>query len=93
MGQGFGKPDLPWVVFEDEQLIQGIMQGRFSRHTAEKFAEMGRSINKGDIWHDYNNHRAEAYGKLKFKDFATQLAQIYKEYTLPTEFSLELMMQ
>lgn len=79
LGEAFNKPNLAWVVFEDEQLIQGIMQGGFSRHMAEKFAEMGRAIGKGDIWHDYRANQADAYGKLKFKDFAAQLSQIYKE--------------
>lgn len=79
LGNAFDIPNLPWVVYTDEQLIGGIMQGGFSQHMAENFAEMGRAISKGDIWEPYYADKANAYGKLKFKDFAAELAIIYKD--------------
>ncbi|ALM48140.1 hypothetical protein AMR72_04055 [Flavobacterium psychrophilum] len=77
LGAAFGNPDLPWVVLTDDQVKQGIVQGGFSQHMAENFAEMGRSIADGKIWDLYYADKANNYGKLKFADFAQQLAAIY----------------
>lgn len=79
LGNAFDIPNLPWVVYTDEQLIGGIMQGGFSKHMAEKFAEMGRAIGEGKIWEPYNTDKANIYGKLKFKDFADELAIKFKQ--------------
>lgn len=74
-----GKPDLHWVVFSDEELIQGIMRNGFSRHMASNFAEMGNAIKEGKIWEQYQENKNDAYGKIKFADFATaELAPFYK---------------
>lgn len=77
LGEAFGKPDLPWVVLTDDQVVQGAMQGGFSEHMAKNFAEMGRSIGDGKIWDLYKADKANNYGTLKFANFAKQLAAIY----------------
>jgi len=77
LGDALGKHDLPWVVMADEQVVQGAIQGGFSQHMAENFAEMGRAIADGKIWELYYADKANNYGKLKFADFAKQLAAIY----------------
>ena len=77
LGEAFSKPDLPWVVLTDDQVKQGVIQGGFSAHMADNFAEMGRSIGQGDIWRDYRANKADAFGHRKFKDFAKELAAIY----------------
>jgi len=79
LGNALGKPNLPWVVFDDEQLKQGIMQGGFSRHMADNFAEMGRAVGKGDIWEQYHADKANAYGHRKFAEFARELGAIYNK--------------
>lgn len=79
LGEAIGKPDLHWVVFSDEELIQGIMRNGFSRHMASNFAEMGTAIKGEKIWEQYRENKADAYGKIKFADFAkTELAPFYK---------------
>lgn len=78
LGDAFGKPNLPWVVMTDDQLKKGIMQGGFSQHMADNFAEMGRSIGEGSIWNLYNADKANNYGHRRFKGFAEELAAIYK---------------
>lgn len=79
LGSAFGKPDLHWVVFSDEELIQGIMRNGFSHHMASNFAEMGTAIKEGKIWEQYRENKNDAYGKIKFAEFATtDLAAFYK---------------
>lgn len=77
MGEALGKPDLPWVVLPDDQLKQGIIQGGFSQHMADNFAEMGRAIGEGKIWEQYYADKTNAYGTRKFADFAKELSLIY----------------
>jgi len=79
LGNALGKPNLPWVVFDDEQLKQGIMQGGFSQHMADNFAEMGRAVGKGDIWEQYHADKANVYGHRKFAEFARELGAIYNK--------------
>ncbi|RWX01560.1 NmrA family NAD(P)-binding protein [Flavobacterium cerinum] len=79
IGSAISKPDLHWVVFSDEELIQGIMRNGFSHHMASNFAEMGTAIKEGKIWEQYLENKGNAYGKIKFADFAkTELAPFYK---------------
>lgn len=77
LGEAFGKPELPWVVMTDDQLKQGIMQGGFSAHMAENFAEMGRAIGEGAICEPYLADKANNFGNRKFAPFAKELAAIY----------------
>lgn len=77
LGEAFGKPDLPWVVLSDEQLKQGIVQGGFSEHMADNFAEMGRAIGEGKIWEPYLTDKANNFGSRKFAPFAKELGAIY----------------
>jgi len=77
LGDALGKPNLPWVVMNDDQIIQGAMQGGFSKHMAENFAEMGRAIGEGRIWEQYYADKANAFGSRKFADFAKELGAIY----------------
>ena len=74
LGEALNIPNLPWVVYSNEQLIGGLMQGGFSEHMAGNFAEMGKAIGEGKIWEPYYADKSNAYGKLKFKDFAQELA-------------------
>jgi uncharacterized protein YbjT (DUF2867 family) len=77
LGEAFGKPDLPWVVMTDDQLKQGIVQGGFSQHMADNFAEMGRAIGEGGIWQPYLADKPNNFGSRKFAPFAQELAAIY----------------
>lgn len=77
LGEAFGKPELPWVVMTDDQLKQGVVQGGFSEHMADNFAEMGRAIGDGGIWEPYLADKANNFGNRKFAPFAKELAAIY----------------
>jgi uncharacterized protein YbjT (DUF2867 family) len=79
LGDALGKPNLPWVVFTDDQLKQGIVQGGFSEHMADNFAEMGRAIGEGHIWEPYLADKANNFGSRKFSEFAKELGAIYNK--------------
>lgn len=77
LGEAVGKPGLPWVEFSDEQSLGGMMQAGLSEEVAKNYTEMGASMRSGDMTADYENHKPEALGKYKLKDFAKAFAAAY----------------
>jgi uncharacterized protein YbjT (DUF2867 family) len=77
LGAAIGKPDLKWVTFSDEQLLQGVMQNGFSQHMASNFVEMGQSIRQGQLYERYVSDGADISGKTSLSDFAREFAAVY----------------
>ncbi|RIV17824.1 NAD-dependent dehydratase [Fibrisoma montanum] len=69
LGEAVGKPDLPWVVFSDEQSQQGMLQVGMNDEMARLYTEMGHSIADGSMQADYFANRP-TLGKVKLEDFA-----------------------
>jgi uncharacterized protein YbjT (DUF2867 family) len=74
LGDAFGKPNLPWIQFTDEELLNGAMQNGFSQHMASNFVEMGRALASGKLWEHYNYFKPDLSGKRSFREFAGILA-------------------
>lgn len=49
IGQAVGKPDLPYVQFSYDDLVQALVGMGFSRSMADLYAEMSRGFNEGII--------------------------------------------
>ncbi len=77
LGAAIGKPELPWVVFSDEQAQGGMMQMGFPENIAKNFAEMGQAIHSGIFYEDYWKHHPDKLGKTKLEDFAQTFAAVY----------------
>ncbi len=77
IGNEIGKPDLPWVVFSDEQAFEGLKQAGFTEEIARNYAEMGHALNAGTMQEDYWKNRP-VLGKTKLEDFAKVFAKFYK---------------
>ncbi|CCH51795.1 NmrA family protein [Fibrisoma limi BUZ 3] len=69
LGEAVGKPDLPWVIFSDEQSQQGMLQVGMNDEMARLYTEMGHSIADGSMQEDYFANRP-AFGNVKLEDFA-----------------------
>ncbi|MFY7899176.1 MAG: NAD(P)H-binding protein [Chitinophagaceae bacterium] len=76
LGTAIGKPDLPWVIFSDEQNLQGLLAAGLSNTIAEGYTQMGKSIREGFIQEDYWKNKP-AMGKLTLEEFAEKFAQAY----------------
>lgn len=72
LGSAVGKPDLKWVVFTDEQAIQGMIQGGVPQKMAESLAEMGHSMQAGDMSAHYWQEKPAITGTVKLEDFAKE---------------------
>ena len=77
-GKAIGKNDLPWVKFNDEQALEGMLQAGLPPEMARNYVEMGQSMNSGKMFEDFFQQQAPVTGKIKLADFAEVFAQAYK---------------
>ncbi len=70
LGETIGKPELPWVVFEDEQTRQGMLQAGLSEEIANNYTELGEAMRTGAMQADFLANKPAQYGKIKLEDFA-----------------------
>jgi uncharacterized protein YbjT (DUF2867 family) len=77
LGNAVGKPDLPWVVFTDEQALGGMLQSGLPATISEGYTELGKALREGTAEEDYWKHRP-ASGSVKLEDFAKEFAAAYK---------------
>jgi uncharacterized protein YbjT (DUF2867 family) len=77
IGLAIGKPELPWVVFSDEQAFNGMTQMGFPENVAKNYAEMGHAIQSGIMLEDYWKNHPGKLGKAKLDDFAKTFAAVY----------------
>lgn len=76
IGSAIGKPDLPWVVFSDEQNLQGAIQAGLSEEVAKNYTEMGHAMGTGTFYEEYNQNKP-SFSKTKLEDFAKEFASAY----------------
>jgi uncharacterized protein YbjT (DUF2867 family) len=76
IGNAIGKPDLPWIVFSDEQNLQGAMQAGLPEEVAKNYTEMGHAIRTGAFFEEYEPNKP-AFSNTKLEDFAEEFAGAY----------------
>ena len=79
LGKAIGKPDLPWVDLNDDDLRAGMVQAGLPEEIAKSYTEMGAAMRSGEMASDYNRHRPAVFGKTKLEAFATVFAAIYAQ--------------
>ncbi len=77
LGNAIGQPDLPWIVFTDEQSLQGMLQAGLPQEVAKNYTEMGAAVASGEMNADYFNNRPATPGKIKLEDFAKEFAAAF----------------
>ena len=77
LGTAIGQPDLPWVVFTDEQSLQGMLQVGLPEEDAKNYTEMGAALASGEMNADYFHNRPASLSKIKLEDFAKQFAEAF----------------
>lgn len=78
LGSAVGKPDLPWVVFTDEQAFNGMLQAGLPEELAKNYTEMGHAVQNGIMMEDYWKQHP-ALEKTKLEDFAKTFAFVYNQ--------------
>lgn len=77
LGAAIGKPNLPWVEFKDEDVVNAMEQNGATHDVAINYAEMGQVIKNGKINEDYNKSTNVIKGKTSFEDFAKEFAKAF----------------
>ena len=69
LGEAVGKPETPWVVFSDEQNMQGGLQAGLNEEMATGYTKLGQAMRDGRMQADYMANKP-VLGKIKLEDFA-----------------------
>ena len=77
LGEAVGKPNTPWVVFTDEQNLEGAIGAGLVKTIAEGYTEMGKSLREGKMQEDYWKSNVTPTGNLTLEAFAKQFAAAY----------------
>lgn len=77
IGAAIGKPQLPWIIFSDEQAFGGMMQTGLPENLVKNYVEMGHAMHTGIMFEDYWKNHPGKLGKTKLEDFAKTFAAIY----------------
>jgi len=75
IGHEIGKPDLKWVQFSDNDLLNAMVQQGLPHEIAANFVEMGAAVNSGKMFEDYKSDQPT--GKIRIEDFAKEFARAY----------------
>jgi uncharacterized protein YbjT (DUF2867 family) len=65
------KPGIPWVVFSDEQSLEGMRGAGLTETMAEAYTTMGKAIREGKMQEDYFKNRP-TLSKTKLEDFVKE---------------------
>jgi uncharacterized protein YbjT (DUF2867 family) len=76
LSNAINKPGIPWVVFSDDQSLEGMRQAGLKETMAEAYTTMGRAMREGKLQEDYRKNLPEL-GKIKLNDFAKEFAAVF----------------
>ncbi len=79
LGATIGKPDLKWVVINDEEMQRGLEGNGFPAKLAADFVEMFASLRSGLLSRDYYQHLPAVMGKVKLADFVPAFAAMFNQ--------------
>jgi uncharacterized protein YbjT (DUF2867 family) len=78
LGGAIGKPDLKWVVINDEQMQESLTAIGMGAKIVADMVEMNACMHKGKLFEDYNRHRP-TLGEDKLTTFAKEFAAAYNK--------------
>jgi uncharacterized protein YbjT (DUF2867 family) len=84
LGDAIGKPDLQWILIEDEQVQTRLKAAGMNPKVADDLVEMFSSFYKGLVTEDYYRNKPSVMGKVKLVDFAKQFAESFKQSRIET---------
>ena len=71
-----GKPGVPWVVFTDEQSLEGMRGAGLPEPMAEAYTTMGKALREGKMQEDYWKNRP-VLGAIKLDDFVKEFVAAF----------------
>jgi uncharacterized protein YbjT (DUF2867 family) len=77
LGAAVGKPDLPYVEFNDDDTLNGLKSAGLPEEVAKNYTEMGHALRTGAMVEDYHKNPPQQLGQTKLEAFAQQFAAAY----------------
>lgn len=77
LGDAVAKPQLPWIIFGDEDAFGGMVQMGLPENVAKNYVEMGHAMQTGIMFEDYWKNHPATLGKTKLEEFAKTFAAVY----------------
>lgn len=79
LGSAVGKPDVNWIEFSDEQLLNALVQSGFSEQMAKVYmVEIGVALRDGSFMEDYNKNKLQSGSGTTLQDFSKEFAMAYQ---------------
>lgn len=79
LGRAVEKPDVHWVTFSDEQLLDALVENGFSEQMARVYmVEIGVALRDGSFMEHYNENRLLSVGGTTLQDFSKEFAMAYQ---------------
>lgn len=77
LGRAIGMPELPWVSFPDEAMLQSLVQSGMTTAAASFYIiEIGKALRNGSLLEDFLRQQHQAGGQ-SLEAFAKEFAQVY----------------
>jgi len=76
LGKAIGKPELPYVEFNDEEALHSMLAAGMEENTALNYVEMGQAVRYGEMMKLYFETPVKE-GVVKLDDFAREFAEVY----------------
>ena len=76
LGTAIGKPLMRWIVFSDEENLQGALEAGLPEELARNYTEMGAAMRTGIMFEDYNKYKP-VLSSIKLEDFAKEFAAAF----------------
>jgi uncharacterized protein YbjT (DUF2867 family) len=75
LGKAIGK-NISWVVFTDEQQLQGLLQAGLSETHSQGYTDMGKALREGVMQRDARSNKP-SFSPTKLEDFAKEFAVVF----------------
>lgn len=79
IGKAIDKPELPWVNFNDEDTLAGMLQAGLTEEVARNYAEMGSAMRSGEMVSDYQKNKPAEFGKSNLEVWSRVFAAVYAQ--------------
>lgn len=77
LGEAIGKPGTPWVVFPDQQALEGMLQNGLKLSLAKDYIALGNAIGNGQMQSDYAANKPPL-SSTKLEDFAKEFKRAFE---------------
>lgn len=78
LGEAIGKPELSWIEFSDEQLLEALMQNGISKDIAQHYmVDAGIATKQGVFDTHFRQNNYPVVGRISLEEFAKEFAHVY----------------